>query len=60
MLRKRLPPLGGPRTTNDICGQCNGPVYPCLWDGVAGYICAACGFFWAEAPPTTETKQEQE
>lgn len=29
------------------CEQCKRPVVRCLWNGVDGWICAACGFFWS-------------
>lgn len=36
-----------PDQIEGTCGKCGKPVVTCLWNGVDGWICAACGLFWS-------------
>lgn len=62
MGRKRIASLTHTQPEG-ICGKCGQPTLTCLWDGVQGWICAGCGYFWSvvkqeQAPPEAGDPEE--
>lgn len=41
------------------CGKCGRSVVSCLWAGVDGWLCAACGLFWRKLQ-TSEPEGDKE